>query len=370
MKFRSVAPAVSIAIALLAAGCGGGDSDPAPTPAPPPSAPAPSPTGSPVASNSCEAFPSGAGAPVTGSLAGKASSPAGRALTFAVLTQPQNGTVTLTSAGAFTYTRTGLSRGDLDSFTYRVTDSEGLTAQATAQILYGRRRIMPMGDSITEGLETDDGTGNSGPPESLRVGYRKALYDRLTAEGYAVQFVGSRNHGSATGLPYPQHEGTSGITQSGLRNAIAGGLQGNPDVVLLHIGTNDVHGSGSIDAAPTAGAVNSILSTIGNFAGNAANPPVRLLLATLIGEKPANPKTDLFNQNLTSLYNANWADPAGTRPRFVVRRVDMNSRFNPTTDIADPPADIGLHPNATGYAKMADAWFDFLIQNDAVAKCP
>jgi lysophospholipase L1-like esterase len=307
---------------------------------------------------------------VSGSLAGKASSPAGRALTYSVLTQPQSGTVSLTSTGAFTYTRTGLARGDLDSFTYRVTDSEGLTASGTAQILYGRRRIMPMGDSITEGLESDNGAGASGPPETLRVGYRKALYDRLTAEGYAVEFVGSRSHGAGTGLPYPRHEGTSGITQSGLRTSISPGLQGNPDVVLLHIGTNDVHGSGSTDAGPTAAASNSILSVISNFAANPANPPVRVLLATIIGEKPANPNTLTFNANLTTLYNTNWADTAGARPRFVVRRVDMYSRFNAATDISDPPVDIGLHPNAGGYAKMAAAWFDFLVQNDAVAKCP
>jgi lysophospholipase L1-like esterase len=307
---------------------------------------------------------------VVGSLAGKASSPAGRPLSFSAVTQPKSGTVSLTATGAYTYTRTDPARGNLDSFTYRVTDSEGLTAEATAQVLYGRVRIMPTGDSITEGLETDNGAGTSGPSEALRVGYRKALYDRLTAEGYAVQFVGSRSHGAATGLPYPQHEGTSGITQVGLRSAVVTGLQGKPDVVLLHIGTNDVHGSGSVDATPTAAASNSILSVIGNFAADALNPPVRVLLATIIGEKPDNPQTLTFNTNLTSLYNSNWADAAGARPRFVVRRVDMNSRFNAATDISDPPVDIGLHPNAAGYAKMANAWFDFLVENDAVAKCP
>ena len=92
----------------------------------------------------------------------------------------------MTAAGAYTYTRTDPGRGNLDSFTYRVTDSEGLTADATAQILYGRLRIMPLGDSITEGMETEDGAGNTGPPDALRVGYRKAPYARLTNEGYAV----------------------------------------------------------------------------------------------------------------------------------------------------------------------------------------
>lgn len=368
MKSRSLAPAAGIAFALLVAGCGGGgdDSNSGPAPVPPP---APAPAGAPVASNTCEPFPAGANAPVAGNLAGKASSPAGRALTFAAVTQPRFGTVSLTAAGAYTYTRTDPARGNLDSFTYRVTDSEGLTAEATAQVVYGRRRIMPLGDSITEGMETDDGAGNSGPPNALRVGYRKALYDRLTSEGYAVEFVGSRTHGEATGLPYPKHEGTSGITQGGLRSVLGPRLQSNPaDVVLLHIGTNDVNGTGSTDAGPTAAASNSILSLVNDFTSNPANPPVRLLLATIIGQKNGNPNTATFNANLTGLYNTNWA---AARPRFTVNRVDMNSRFNPATDLSDLSVDVGgLHPSAAGYAKMAGAWFDFLVQNDAVAKCP
>ncbi len=355
----------------MVAGCGGSDSspDPAPAPAPAPPPAAPAPTGAPVASKSCEPFPEGAVAPVSGSLAGKASSPAGRPLTFSAVTQPQFGTVSLTATGTYTYTRADPARGNLDSFTYRVTDSAGLTAEATAQILYGRLRIMPLGDSITEGLETDDGAGNSGPPEALRVGYRKALYDRLTSEGFAVEFVGSRTHGAATGLPYPRHEGTSGITQDGLRSVLGPRLQANPaDVVLLHIGTNDVNGGGSVDAGPTAAASNSILSLVGDFASSPSNPPVQLLLATIIGQKNPNPNTASFNSNLTSLYNSNWA---AARPRYSVRRVDMNSRINPATDLSDLSVDVpGLHPSAAGYAKMAAAWFDFLVQNNALAKCP
>ena len=275
----------------------------------------------------------------------------------------------MTAAGAYTYTRTDPGRGNLDSFTYRVTDSEGLTADATAQILYGRLRIMPLGDSITEGMETEDGAGNTGPPDALRVGYRKALYDRLTNEGYAVAFVGSRTHGAASGLPYPRHEGTSGITQSGLRSVLGARLEANPaDVVLLHIGTNDVNGSSSTDAGPTAAASNSILSVVEAFASSADHPPVQLLLATIIGQKIPNPDTATFNADLTARYASSWA---AARPRYSVRLVDMNPRINPATDLSDLSVDVsGLHPSAAGYAKMANAWFDFLVQNDAVAKCP
>ncbi|MEO6270747.1 MAG: hypothetical protein ABIP08_10630, partial [Lautropia sp.] len=66
-----------------------------------------------------------------------------------------------------------------------------------------------------------------------------------------------------------------------------------------------------------------------------------------------------------------WADPSGARPRFVVRLLDMNAKLDVATDLSDPVADsVGLHPNASGYRKMADAWFDALVQSGVVHKCP
>ena len=170
-------------------------------------------------------------------------------------------------------------------------------------------------------------------------------------------------------MPYPRHEGTSGITQSGLRSVLGARLEANPaDVVLLHIGTNDVNGSSSTDAGPTAAASNSILSVVEAFANSPDNPPVQLLLATIIGQKIPNPDTATFNSDLTARYASSWA---AARPRYSVRLVDMNPRINPATDLSDLSVDVsGLHPSAAGYAKMANAWFDFLVQNDAVAKCP
>ena len=86
--------------------------------------------------------------------------------------------------------------------------------------------------------------------------------------------------------------------------------------------------------------------------------------------RASNPNTATFNSNLTALYNANWVAQLAA-PRYSVDRVDMNSRFNPATDFSDLSVDVGgLHPSAAGYAKMASAWFDFLLENDAVAKCP
>ena len=300
------------------------------------------------------------------SLAGSASSPAGRSLSFSLVSQPQFGTVALSAAGAFTYTRSDPGRGNLDSFIYRVTDSEGLTAQATAQVIYGRRRIMPLGDSITDGVEFTNGAGDQ-PAVSVRVGYRKALYDRLTTEGYAVDFVGSQNAGASAGLADTEHEGYPGFTQAQLGPIIDQQFVArSPDVVLLHIGTNDVN-QGGTDAAATS----ALLGKIEAFVADAASPPAHVLLATIIKQQVGAPnasKVATFNASLTGFYNSTWST---AKPKLVVSLVDMNSKLVPATDLSSLAQDsVGLHPNTSGYGKMADAWFESLVQTGGVVKCP
>ena len=375
---RASAGVIAVALMLGLTGCGGGSSDsddPAPNPAPPPpSGPAPIP---PVASNSCQAFPGGATAPVTGTLAGKATSPSGSTLTYSVVTPPKGGTVTFSSStsGEFTYTRASPARGDVDSFVYRVTDSAGQTAQATADLIYGARRIMPLGDSISDGIETYQSNVNppEGPPAAQRVGYRQVLRNRLEQEKYAVDFVGSLSSGTGAGLVDVQHEGHSGITQANVADDVANWLTGNPaDVVLLHIGTNDVFRTGSTSAAETSRA----LGNVNTWTSAAGRPPVQLLLAKIISRRAdtvgggRDLVTESFNSDVERVYATQWAD-ATAHPSFVVNLVDMNSKLNNTTDLTPPAADeTGLHPNSVGYAKMGNAWFDYLVQTKAINKCP
>ena len=76
----------------------------------------------------------------------------------------------------------------------------------------GTVRIMPLGDSITQG--TDSGV----PGNELQVSYRKALLDLLVNYGYDVDFVGSLNSGSVVfesdypgmGQDLADHEGVVG----------------------------------------------------------------------------------------------------------------------------------------------------------------
>ena len=164
------------------------------------------------------------------------------------------------------------------------------------------------------------------------------------------------------------NEGHSGAGQNDLIGGIDGWLaQSRPDVILLHIGTNDV--ATNTSAAPTS----TLLARINAWTQNPANPQVHLLLATIIGQRldtNTPSKVSQFNASLQSLYNTNWADPTA-HPRFMASLVDMNSKLVIPEDLSDPAADrTGLHPNKTGYSKMADAWFEYLEQKQAINKCP
>jgi lysophospholipase L1-like esterase len=99
-------------------------------------------------------------------------------------------------------------------------------------------KIMPLGDSITFGAP-DPGYG----------GYRRLLATLLAADGQMIDFVGSRRSGY---VAHPNNEGHVGWTIPQLKN----GIDSNrwleiyrPDLILLHIGTNDIF-QGKAAAAP------------------------------------------------------------------------------------------------------------------------
>jgi lysophospholipase L1-like esterase len=88
---------------------------------------------------------------------------------------------------------------------------------------------MPLGDSITWGVGS-----------ATTSSYRQALWNMLAGQSrYSVRFVGSQASGS---LPGFSNEGHSGYAIDQIRSGIDGWLTGTrPDVVLLHIGINDLN---------------------------------------------------------------------------------------------------------------------------------
>jgi lysophospholipase L1-like esterase len=221
-------------------------------------------------------------------------------------------------------------------------------------------RIMPLGDSITWGVDPDD-------PDS--VGYRDSLYQQLITAGYNIDFVGSLVGGSID----PDHEGhprwtayhpsPSGGTGS-LLDTLPQFLTNNPpDIILLHIGTNDLSSASDFDwGTDLADEVVGLLDTIYDFDNN-----ITTIVAKIID------RNDLENRHLRTM---NFNDTLeikidsllGTRNQNIII-VDMYTAlglYYGTSDGSNPNFTYGigslytLHPNTTGYGVMADLWFDSL----------
>jgi lysophospholipase L1-like esterase len=191
----------------------------------------------------------------------------------------------------------------------------------------GGVRVMPLGDSITEGTQVPGG-------------YRIGLWQRVVNGGFRVDFVGSQFNGPAN-LGDHDHEGHPGWRIDQIDANIAGWMQTfTPRTVLLHIGTNDVLQNFNLSTAPNR------LSTLIDRITNAA-PNADVFVAQII--PLANPNQDAaartFNAAIPGIVQSKVN--AGRR----VHLVDMHSALT-TADLID-----GVHPTAGGYDKMAATWY-------------
>ena len=264
------------------------------------------------------------------------------------ITTTNNGTVTITDAttGEFSYQPASTGARGIDTFTYRVIDPDGEDSSATETVVVVQK-IMPLGDSITAGVK-----GPTVLPSELRLGFRKPLYDSLTGSGFMFDFVGSLADG-ASALPDfdIDHEGHGGLSAAEIAFGITGfptdgvraWLDQNPaDFVLLHAGTNDLNQTTEADIA-------NILNEIDQWEQSAGGNPVTVILALIIDQDPINPAVTTLNDGIQSMAGARIT--AGD-DLIVVNQHDALIYPN---DLSDQ-----LHPNDTGYAKMADVWFNAL----------
>ena len=191
---------------------------------------------------------------------------------------------------------------------------------------------MPLGDSITDGSANDSPNGVGG--------YRGNLYTQLTNAGYNVDYIGSLTINSSL-VPDPHHEGHSGWRIDQLDSNMAGWLStmADPDVVLMHIGTNDFGQNVDIPNA-----INRLDALILNIA--TLRPYAHIIVTNLMERgEPANGNIQThFNPFVQDRVTAHAN--AGRRVTFL----DMRSVV-PLSDMPD-----NLHPDQNGYNKMADAW--------------
>ncbi|WP_279631408.1 SGNH/GDSL hydrolase family protein [Streptomyces aquilus] len=186
-------------------------------------------------------------------------------------------------------------------------------------------RVMPIGDSITWGVGSS--TGN---------GYRAPLWDKLSTDGHPLDFVGTGRAGS---MSDPDNEGHSGykIHQvSALTDASL--TRYRPNVVTLMIGTNDLN-----EVYQVSTATDRLRSLVNQITADV--PDATVLVASLVVSTSGSEELyrPAYNQAIPQIVRD--AQAAGKRVAYV----DMSSLT--TADLAD-----GLHPNDSGYRKMADAF--------------
>jgi acetyl esterase/lipase len=193
-------------------------------------------------------------------------------------------------------------------------------------------RIMPVGDSITEG-------------GSSFSSWRYPLWEKLHTAGYLIEYVGSRKSPSRIGDLC--HEGHGGKNSGFLAATVPANFKKHPaDIVLLHAGHNQF-----ADQKPVPQILKDTALLIDSF--RQVNPKVAILLAQPItsGKLPKYSYIPELNGELAKL--AKQLD----RPDSRVVIVPQAEGFDP---VKDTVADL-VHPNAAGAAKMAERWFESLV---------
>ena len=200
--------------------------------------------------------------------------------------------------------------------------------------------VMPLGDSITAGV------GSSG-----KGGYREKLWEKIKEDGWNMLFVGSELNGPST-MADRHNEGHPGWRIDQISNKVESWLQAeHPQIILLHIGTNDIIQGGSPTLAATR--LTRLLNQI-----TATDPTALVLVAQII--PLGNPA---LNQNVIA-YNRMIPD--------IVRSMDNIGKHITAVDMYDvvPVKDLRdhIHPDNVRYALMANVWYQALLSAFGVAK--
>jgi lysophospholipase L1-like esterase len=190
-------------------------------------------------------------------------------------------------------------------------------------------KILPLGDSITEGIGSSHGGA-----------YRVDLFQRALDANRRLTFVGSKRSGPTMvgGTTFPRnHEGYSGETIDQIAGRVPAVLSQTPDIILLMIGTNDMYRTGAADAPRRLEAlIDKIL---------AADSRALLVVAQIV-PFPGNMNVAPYNAAIPAIIQRKVA--AG---KHIVL-VDQHSGF-PASDLNMD----GVHPNDSGYRRMAGVWY-------------
>ena len=237
---------------------------------------------------------------------------------------------------------------DLDNISDFSKSDYGVIANlAKAEVLapiYGtieQPKILTIGDSITSGEY---------PIEPTPGAYRLQLKNNFVADDLSVDFIGSQANNIAN-LDDLEHEGHPGWTIDELTDLVNQGLLSNyqPDVVLIMAGTNDILKSD--DDSTVINDLNQLVDLLQDKL-----PNKQILVSNLVPIDPAF-KGEL-KASIVQEVNTQLPELAEQQGSFVTY-VDGGGLLNLDDLVAD-----GIHPNAAGYYKIGNSWYDSLIERE------
>lgn len=216
----------------------------------------------------------------------------------------------------------------------------------------GMCKIMPLGDSITLGV-------NDATARETWGGYRAPLWHLASAANHSILFVGGMQDGPQTvdGQSWSRnHEGYSGYSIGTGGQSLAAvstqALAANPpNIILLHIGTNDAEAGRASAASDLAALLDQIIT---------AAPDALLVVAKIIPTR--NDQGPNGGENgWIQAYNATMdaAVKARSDAGKHIILIDMYSPFAANPNFKTEYIGVGeLHPTEAGYAVMGQVWYD------------
>ncbi len=209
-------------------------------------------------------------------------------------------------------------------------------------------------DHIATAMWVKDPFPTSGSEEIItEFGYHQRIQPSaiLLGDDTTFNFVGSLSHGFETGLD-SNHEGHDGEDSDFILTNVSGFLNANnADIVLLHIGTNDIAVAANISGIRDN--ISGICETIWGW-GVASGIDTRIILAQITNWSGVTTSFGLDTTALNDLLQTLGDDFAIAGNKITV--VDMENALIYPDDIVD-----NVHPTASGFDKMAAVWFPPLI---------
>ncbi|NJM99500.1 MAG: hypothetical protein HC800_22270 [Phormidesmis sp. RL_2_1] len=212
----------------------------------------------------------------------------------------------------------------------------------------GILEIMPLGDSITRGAEFENGVKSN---LATQNGYRDHLSQLLNIGGIGFDFVGSQSNGDGS-FNDTEHEGHGGWKIDQIASNVSQWLTSyQPEIILLHIGTNDMRSS-TISITEAISRLSNLIDIITSI-----RPNSHLIVASI---GPTNPAS--FGPTTPANFPQRIADYNSRIPGLVSNKtgegkkvsfVDIGNALISTQHL-EPD---GYHPNDEGNQEIASSFY-------------